>query len=72
MITIVIKGLKTNSCSPGDKITISGILCAAPPEDKKGKGALVHEIFVEAMEIRKEKKAFAEELIDMDAINEIK
>jgi len=62
----------TRKCAPGDMIIVTGVYLPRMLDDSRFKSKLIHDTYIEAFKIEKEKKNYKETKINPDMINTLK
>ena len=65
-------GSTTRKCSPGDMIVVTGVYLPRMINDSRFKSKLIHDTYIEAFKIEKEKKNYKETKINPEMINILK
>jgi len=70
---IVARGPITRQCSPGDKVTITGIYMPAPSTGFRAmRQGLIHDTHIEAYKITKDKQNFREYMLSDDMMGKVR
>ena len=65
-------GSTTRKCAPGDMIIITGVYLPKMLDDARYKSKMIHDTYIEAFKIEKEKKNYQETKINPETINTLK
>ena len=65
-------GSTTRKCAPGDMIIVTGVYLPRMIDDSRFKSKLIHDTYIEAFKIEKEKKNYKETKINPEMINILK
>ena len=65
-------GSTTRKCTPGDMIIVTGVYLPRMIDDTRFKSKLIHDTYIEAFKIEKEKKNYKETKINPEMINTLK
>ena len=65
-------GSTTRKCAPGDMIIVTGVYLPRMLDDTRFKSKLIHDTYIEAFKIEKEKKNYKETKINPEMINTLK
>ena len=65
-------GSTTRKCTPGDMIIVTGVYLPRMIDDARFKSKLIHDTYIEAFKIEKEKKNYKETKINPEMINTLK
>ena len=71
-IKITCFGSTTRKCTPGDMIIVTGVYLPRMLDDARLKSKLIHDTYIEAFKIEKEKKNYQETKINPETINILK
>ena len=65
-------GSTTRKCAPGDMIIVTGVYLPRMLDDARLKSKMIHDTYIEAFKIEKEKKNYQETKINSETINMLK
>ena len=65
-------GSTTRKCTPGDMIIVTGVYLPRMIDDTRFKSKLIHDTYIEAFKIEKEKKNYNETKMNPEIINQLK
>ena len=65
-------GSTTRKCAPGDMIIVTGVYLPRMLSDSRFKSKLIHDTYIEAFKIEKEKKNYNETKMNPEIINQLK
>jgi DNA replication licensing factor MCM7 len=71
-MNIIAKGVNTKSCSPGDIVTVTGVYMPAPFHGFQARrAALVHDTYLEAFKVTKDKQNFKESFLTEETLEKV-
>ena len=72
LMTVIAKGEITRSCTPGDRVTIDGVLSPTPfNQMRNGPALLIQDMYIDAYRILRHKRSYVDTQLSEEMVNQI-